>query len=346
MTHALAALANSCRRGAPLSLLSRLLTLALALQAGGCSDAVVSAPVDAGQDAAVGGAPTPPQCPPGPWIAVRLNDGGSLRWQCAPDFPVWGDQPLAPEPLQSQPDGTAVDSLTGLHWQSAPPPAALSQAAAAASCDALELGGHRDWRLPTVAELQSLVDYSRHHPALPQTLAAATDAGEFWSLVERNSLGWTVEFERGQVRQRPRHQPWRVRCVRSERPDSPKATDRFSFKNKETAADALLGLEWLRPVAVNTYTLPSTVGWCSKLSASGGGWRVPTLRQLSSLVHRSSPWGTVDSSVFGGNLSTIWSYTISADDPTYAWTVDFSNGTSSAMEIYSFADVRCVRDLK
>lgn len=314
-----------------------------------CSDAVVTQPQDTTQGDTAAKPPVvppPPQCPPGPWFKVLISDGQVLRWQCAPDFPVWGDQPLSPATLAVGEAGTATDSLTGLQWQQAPDPTALNYLAAVEACDELVLAGRSDWRLPTVAELQSLVDYERHHPALPSLLPAPTGTAEFWTLVQRGDVAWTVEFLRGQVRASPRHKAMQVRCVRSERPPSLPYTDRFSFKNKETAADALLQVEWLRNVVVNTYTMPQTVGWCTKVDIAGPGWRVPTIRELSALIDRSAAPTMIDASVFGGPSATIWSYSISADDPAYVWSVDFSNGTCIATEMQSYQDLRCVRELK
>ncbi len=332
------------RRGPGFGAMMACLALHLA-----CSDAVVTQPQDATQGdtgAKPLEVPPPPQCPPGPWFKVLISDGQVLRWQCAPDFPVWGDQPLSPATLAVDAPGTATDSLTGLQWQQAPGPTALNHQAAAKACDELVLAGHRDWRLPTAAELQSLVDYERHHPALPSQLPAPTGTAEFWTLVQRGDGAWTVEFLRGQLRVRPRHMAMQVRCVRSEGLPSLPYTDRFSFKNKETAADALLQVEWLRNVVVNTYTMPQTVGWCTKANIAGPGWRVPNVRELSALIDRSAAPTMVDSSVFGGPSATIWSYSLSADDPAYVWSVDFSNGTCAAMEMQSYQDIRCVRELK
>lgn len=328
---------------------ARALGVGAALVFLGCSDRVVVAPDNAKSpdaSADVSSAPEPPSCPPGPWVPVLLHDGSGPRWQCAPDFPAWGDQPLTPTGLKKHADGTATDSLTGLQWQSEPVPAALNLADAATTCDQLNLASHRDWRLPTVAELQTVVDYGSSLPAQAKELTTPAGPAEYWTLVERGPYAWTVEFERGSVHLRPKHLTLRTRCVRSADGPGSVAADRFTYKNKETVADSLLALEWLRTIPANTYTLPDTVGWCNKVNASGGGWRMPTLRQLSSIIDRTKLAGTVDGAIFGGSESAIWSYTLSAGDPAYAWVVDFSNGTISPQEIFSYASLRCVRDLK
>ena len=61
----------------------------------------------------------------------------------------------------SNPDGTVTDAATGLMWQQADDGVAREWEESLAYCEALELGGHGDWRLPDVKELQSIVDYGR-----------------------------------------------------------------------------------------------------------------------------------------------------------------------------------------
>lgn len=74
-----------------------------------------------------------------------------------------------PEPrFTDHGDGTATDHLTGLMWTTASRgPAAWSTALDA--CNNLTTGGYADWRLPSVNELESLINYnrSRSAPTLP-----------------------------------------------------------------------------------------------------------------------------------------------------------------------------------
>jgi len=69
-------------------------------------------------------------------------------------------------------DGTATDNVTGLMWAKTPDINGdgdgeilandkLSFKAALAGAESFDLAGHDDWRLPTIKELQGIVDYTR-----------------------------------------------------------------------------------------------------------------------------------------------------------------------------------------
>lgn len=58
-------------------------------------------------------------------------------------------------------DGTITDLATGLMWQAVDDGNTRDWEESLAYAEGLELGGHDDWRLPNVKELQSIVDYTR-----------------------------------------------------------------------------------------------------------------------------------------------------------------------------------------
>lgn len=71
-------------------------------------------------------------------------------------------------------DGTVTDNVTGLMWQKSPDRDGngainaadkLSYDNAAAEASSLNLGGYTDWRLPTIKELYSLIDFSGKDPS-------------------------------------------------------------------------------------------------------------------------------------------------------------------------------------
>jgi len=61
-----------------------------------------------------------------------------------------------------------TDNLTGLIWarNANLPGVLMNWTNAIAFCESLTYGGHSDWRLPNVKELQSLTDFGRFTPAL------------------------------------------------------------------------------------------------------------------------------------------------------------------------------------
>ncbi|MDM8561445.1 sulfatase-like hydrolase/transferase [Candidatus Parabeggiatoa sp. HSG14] len=79
-------------------------------------------------------------------------------------------------------DGTVTDKASGLMWQQADDSTARNWQDSLAYCEGLKLSGHNDWRLPDIKELQSIVDYTRHNPAIDPEVFTQTDPeGWFWS---------------------------------------------------------------------------------------------------------------------------------------------------------------------
>jgi hypothetical protein len=88
-------------------------------------------------------------------------------------------------------------------------------------CRTLREGGHDDWRLPTLEELLTIVDYARSNPAcaLPDTVANV-----YWSattLATSPSFAWAVSFGAGSVGFDVKGYDFYVRGVRSGSDPSP-----------------------------------------------------------------------------------------------------------------------------
>jgi hypothetical protein len=64
-------------------------------------------------------------------------------------------------------DGTVTDLLTNVMWMKEPKTVALTWDEAVEYCRNLEIKGQTGWRLPTIAELEKLVDPKQQNPALP-----------------------------------------------------------------------------------------------------------------------------------------------------------------------------------
>ena len=101
----------------------------------------------------------------------RLGCGGSLCGHRTAEWPMpHGPESGFPNPMSySVADGVVSDEVTRLKWEQASPLADFTWEDAARHCDALELGGFSDWRLPSTIELLSLIDFTKT-PMIDQTV--------------------------------------------------------------------------------------------------------------------------------------------------------------------------------
>ncbi len=131
-------------------------------------------------------------------------------------------------------DGTITDRATGLVWQEADSGKGMNWQEALAYAEGLTLAGHSDWRLPSVKELQSIVDYTRS----PDTTRSAAIDPIFRVTTIRNEGG---------------------------KPDAPcywSSTTHASLTRASTAAYVAFGraLGWMRSRRSGQYTLMDVHG--------------------------------------------------------------------------------------
>lgn len=107
------------------------------------------------------------------------------------------------------------DPKTGLHWQ-CDSPGEMSWHAACQYARALDLDGKTDWRLPTVKELESLLDRRYYRPVM-RAEVPFRDELNYWSQTtfgpdKKNA--WIVMFDGAYVLSYYKTNAYRVRCVR------------------------------------------------------------------------------------------------------------------------------------
>ena len=116
-------------------------------------------------------------------------------------------------------DGVVTGHDTGLMWSAetiGKEPVKWDQANKLVA--ELWIGGFKDWRLPTIKELLSIVDYERHDPAIDTEVFECV-SGYYWTASpwapSPAGYAWIVRFLNGHSRGLNRNYYARVRAVRS-----------------------------------------------------------------------------------------------------------------------------------
>lgn len=113
---------------------------------------------------------------------------------------------------------TVLDSKSGLMWQdnNVVESREVLYGEANTYCKELSLAGHSDWRLPTVHELQSIVDLTRYDPAIQRGFHF-TASESYWSstlYADDKDRAWDVNFMSGGTEHNRHSYDFYVRCVR------------------------------------------------------------------------------------------------------------------------------------
>jgi len=113
---------------------------------------------------------------------------------------------------------TVHDSETKLVWQDnvAVEGKEMLFSEANSYCKKLSLAGAEDWRLPTVEELQGIVDLTRYDPALKRGFHFAASES-YWSstlYADDKDRAWDVNFKSGSTEHNRHSYVYYVRCVR------------------------------------------------------------------------------------------------------------------------------------
>jgi hypothetical protein len=114
-------------------------------------------------------------------------------------------------------DDTVTDNHTGLVWQRTPPSTSYFAGDAIVYCDGLTHAGSSEWRLPTISEIQTIVDETRIDPAIDTSVFPGVVPEYYWSSSDApGDATWIIHFGRGITSGAPNggSVPWRVRCVR------------------------------------------------------------------------------------------------------------------------------------
>ena len=103
-------------------------------------------------------------------------------------------------------------------------------------------------------------------------------------------------------------------------------------------------LVWQEETAPGKYDWSGAADYCASLPLLGGGWRLPKIAELYSLVALGDGSPAIDADAFADTLGeAYWSSSLAGTSAQTAWSVNFSDGASLSAATDQLHRVRCVR---
>ncbi len=297
----------------------------------------------------------PEECPAAPhWLSEGALPGTSRG---EGEMTVSGTTPS---------DAIVIDQVTGLEWRRCSEGQVFENgtcqgiAPAYSIEDAANLctriyGDRDDWRMPSVSELLTIADFSIAYPGpvVNAALFPETYPGFYWGGSERpfglvNFYNGTVDIAFDGTA--------RVRCVRGGTQGTLAERFEVSTEDADTVIDTWTGLEWRRCAAGQTWdgescyeigerkTFEKARATCAEEYAGHSDWRLPTIRELFSLINPCGADPAAYSTAFPRTpQSVFWSETEFPDIESRHWSVSFIYGWTDPLDDSELSRIRCVR---
>jgi hypothetical protein len=215
-------------------------------------------------------------------------------------------------------EGTITDNVTGLVWQQ-DPGEKMTYQQAVVGADSFTLAGYDDWRLPTIKELYSLIQFDGLDPSGPDTstLVPFIDTNYFAFEYGDESAGeriidsqWAtsslytsttmngaqamfgVNFADGRIKGYPTEgrgpsgeKTYFVIYVRG---NMAYGQNSFVDNGNDTITDNATGLTWTQNDSDAGMNYEAALNYCENLDTAGSSdWRLPNVKELQSLVDYS-----------------------------------------------------------
>lgn len=112
----------------------------------------------------------------------------------------------------------------------------------------------------------------------------------------------------------------------------------------ETVEDVATKLTWQRSASKKKYSSSEAAAYCAALVLRGSGWRLPTIKELHTLVDETRTNPAIDAQAFPETpAGYFWSASRVANFAMYGWTVNFADGSDLWYPVENLQHVRCVR---
>jgi len=258
-------------------------------------------------------------------------------------------------------DGTITDLNTGLMWQKTPELNNQSTyVEAVAGAGVLDLAGYSDWRLPSLKELYSLMDFngnSRSYTLVPyidtdyfdfaygdESAGDRVIDAQYWTSNEYvglvmlgESAVFGVNFADGRIKGYPRDQGRNgsisTHFVRYVRANPEYGINQFQSSGQGAILDAATGLVWQQSDDGVARDWEEALAYCQALALDGStAWRLPNAKELQSIVDYTRAPDALDSGRRGPALDPLFGIT---DPESWFWTsTTHLEGPSSSAAVY------------
>lgn len=254
---------------------------------------------------------------------------------------------------QDNGDGTVTDLNTGLMWiQDAGEKVTYEEGVATA--EDFSFAGYDDWRVPSIKELYSLIDFSgvdvmerEGDPFIDDSVFvfAYGDTSQGDRVIDSQWITSTiyqsdvmngqecffgVNFADGRIKCYPTGGPnlkgYYLRLVRGE----PYGENTFADNENGTISDIATGMMWQQADSGEGMDWPSALGYCEALELGGyGDWRLPNAKELQSIVdYGRSPDGTGSAAIDGLFEATAIVNELGQTDYAYYWSSTTHNSVT------------------
>ncbi|HTU63636.1 MAG TPA: DUF1566 domain-containing protein, partial [Polyangiales bacterium] len=208
--------------------------------------------------------------------------------------------------------------------------------------------GRGAWRVPTKIELESLIDVNRVNAVDPLFDDFPIDS--VWSsspfpntLVDGLKMSWQVDMMDGASGGRGRTKASRVRCVSSAHATGGNMPA-LEFTG-DVARDANTQLEWQRYPDSATRNWRDALAYCKQLELDGGGWHLPSLKELLTIVDATRHEPAIHMRTFDTHQrESFWTSSEYLDSRSGAYLVEFDKGGSNLSDTFEELHyTRCAR---
>lgn len=233
----------------------------------------------------------------------------------------------------------------------------------------IKFGGYTDWRVPTIRELNAIVNYNVYNPTVSSKyflniknslyLTSTTVASDA-------KKAWGVSFDNGFIEETRKDSTSNyVMAVRgpqtgasvnitsdnewgSDSIDTASPPVAHYIDNEDgTVTDASTDLMWEQKPDGKPMTWEEALAYCTNLNLGKyKDWRLPTIKELGTLADYSRYYPALNLGYFIDAQKLYWSATTYVYDPRQAWLIDFDYGKNTVLYKTAPYYVRAVRNVR